>query len=62
MPEDNGSSLTDMAAEKPKELTREAARGRSARTGLLALGGVTVVVGVAAAIVIALALIIYYVA
>jgi hypothetical protein len=46
--------------ETPKELVREAARGRSERTPWLVLGGVQLVVGAFVAIVVAIVLIIYF--
>jgi hypothetical protein len=62
MADENGRSLPEAAAEKPKELAREAGRGRSARTPLLALTGVTVVVAIVVAIVLAIALLVYFLA
>jgi hypothetical protein len=45
--------------ETPKELVREAQRGASDRTPVLALTGVTLVVGVFAGALIVLALVLY---
>ena len=47
--------------ETPKELVREAERGRSERTPWLALTGVTLAVGGFVALVVAIALIVYFV-
>jgi hypothetical protein len=47
--------------ESPKDLVREAERGRSERTPWLALTGVTLAVGAFVAVVIAAALIVYFV-
>ena len=46
--------------ETPKELAKETARGRSARTPWLALSGVTIVVGAVVAVIVAAALLVYY--
>jgi hypothetical protein len=61
--EKNGSrGLVEGAVEKPKDLAREAERGRSERTPFIALTGVTVVVGIAVAVVLAVALLVYFLA
>lgn len=59
-PEDKG--VVEAAAEKPRELAEEAARGRSERTPLIALTGVTIAVGVVVGIVLALAFFVYWLA
>lgn len=48
--------------ETPKDLVKEAERGRSERTPWLALTGVTLVVGVLVAVILAVALVVYFVA
>jgi hypothetical protein len=48
--------------ETPKELVREAERGRSERTPWLALTGVTLVVAAVVAAILVVALIVYFVA
>ncbi len=53
-------SLAEAAVEKPKELAREAERGRSERTPWIAITGVTMAVGVVVALVIAIALLVYF--
>jgi hypothetical protein len=62
MADDDGSSLTEAAAEKPKELAREAERGRSARTPLIVLSGVTIVIAIVVAVVLAIAFLVYFLA
>ncbi|HEY6962069.1 MAG TPA: hypothetical protein VI408_09305 [Gaiellaceae bacterium] len=47
--------------ETPKELAKEAQRGRSERTPWIALTGVTIAVGAFVVVVVAAALILYYV-
>lgn len=47
--------------ETPKELVKEAQRGRSERTPWIALTGVTIAVGAFVLVVVAAALILYYV-
>ncbi len=47
--------------EKTKDLAREAERGRSPRTPLLALTGVTVLISVIFAILVTIALVLYFV-
>jgi hypothetical protein len=47
--------------ETPKELAKEADRGRSERTPWIALTGVTIAVGIFVAVIIAAALIVYFV-
>ncbi|HEY2777647.1 MAG TPA: hypothetical protein VGI77_07055 [Gaiellaceae bacterium] len=48
--------------ESPKDLVKEAERGRSERTPWLALTGVTLVVGVVVVVIVVVALIAYFVA
>jgi hypothetical protein len=48
--------------ETPKDLVKEAERGRSERTPWIALTGVTIVVGVVVAVIVAVALIVYFLA
>jgi hypothetical protein len=48
--------------ETPKELAKEAGRGRSERTPWLALTGVTIVVGALVGVIVTVALILYFVA
>jgi len=47
--------------ETPKDLAKEADRGRSERTPWIALTGVTLVVGIFVAVIVAAALILYWV-
>ena len=47
--------------ESPKDLVKEAERGRSERTPWLALTGVTIVVGALVAVIVVVALIAYFV-
>jgi hypothetical protein len=47
--------------ESPKELVREAERGQSERTPVIALTGVTLVVAAVVGVVVAVALIVYFV-
>ena len=47
--------------ETPKDLVREADRGASPRTPLIALTGVTVVVGIVVVVILAIALTLYFV-
>jgi hypothetical protein len=47
--------------ETPKDLVKEAERGRSERTPWLALTGVTLVVGALVAAILAVALVVYFV-
>jgi hypothetical protein len=49
--------VTDV--EKPDEVARETARGRSARTPGLALGGVTLTIGAIVAVVVAIVVLVY---
>ena len=58
----NGKPLVESAVEKPKELAREAERGRSERTPWIALTGVTMAVGAVVAVVLAAALLVYFLA
>jgi hypothetical protein len=53
---------TPHPVETTKELAKEAERGRSPRTPLIALTGVTLVVGVVVALVMTIALLVYYLA
>ena len=46
--------------ETPKDLVKEAERGRSERTPWLALTGVTLVVGALVAAILAVALVVYF--
>ena len=46
--------------ETPKELAKEAGRGRSERTPWIALTGVTLVVGAVVLVIVAAALLLYY--
>jgi hypothetical protein len=48
--------------ETPKDLAKEAGRGRSERTPWLALTGVTLVVGALVAAILAVALVVYFLA
>jgi hypothetical protein len=48
--------------DKPDELAREAARGRTARTPALAFGGVIGVVALAVAVFLAIVLAVYFLA
>ena len=48
--------------ETPKDLVKEAERGRSERTPWLALTGVTLVVGALVAAILAIALVVYFLA
>ncbi len=57
---DNSHNLVEAAVEKPKELAREAERGRSERTPWIAITGVTIAVGAVVAVVMALALLLYF--
>ena len=54
-----GRSVSWPKIEKPDEVAREAARGRSERTPCLALGGVQLTIAVAVAVVLAIALVAY---
>jgi hypothetical protein len=47
--------------ETPKQLAKEAGRGRSERTPWIALTGVTIAVAVLVAVILAAALIVYFV-
>ena len=47
--------------ETPKQLAKEADRGRSERTPWIALGGVTLAVGAFVAVIVVAALILYWV-
>jgi len=48
--------------ETPKDLVKEAERGRSERTPWIALTGVTLVVGALVAAILAIALVVYFLA
>ncbi len=48
--------------EATKELAKEAERGRSPRTPLIALTGVTLLVAVVVAVILAIALLVYFLA
>ncbi len=48
--------------ETPKDLVKEAERGRSERTPWIALTGVTLVVGALVAAILAVALVVYFLA
>ena len=52
--------MTDV--EKPEEVARETARGRSARTPGLALGGVTLTIGAIVAVVAVIVVLVYLLA
>jgi hypothetical protein len=47
--------------ETPKELAKEAQRGRSERTPWIALSGVTLAIGALVAVIVLVALLLYYV-
>jgi hypothetical protein len=54
--------VPDARTNTPGELVEEAARGRSERTPLIAIGGVTIVVGAIVVVLLAVAFLVYMLA